>query len=131
MKLKDLIIKIEQKLFFSNQVKPKLTDNMSWNLPWQNFAYDVESYLNKFFLLKNEGLFWIKSINCEFEEIKKRIKFLEEIMADKCFQGSKHHTELEKLHIYGELERLKRKYEEQKRKVSNLEEELDLVNYNR
>ena len=96
MKLKDLIIKIEERLFFSNP-PPSLVDYMINSIPsikgrenaWHKMAEDIESYLNKFFLLKNEGIFWIKSINCEFEEIKKRIKFLEEIIVDRHFQENK------------------------------------------
>lgn len=46
------------------------------------FAKSINLYLNQFFVSKNEGLFWLKSVNTEIQELRQQIEELKSKITD-------------------------------------------------
>jgi hypothetical protein len=94
MKLKDIIEKLNENLIGSpisdlktriENLWPELTRGRHFEAqgPLVSFIYILNAFLEEKFLSKNEGQFWMKSINCEFQELRNRIEILEKQLKKK------------------------------------------------
>jgi len=92
MKLKDIIEKINENL--TGEVATNLVTYIGhfWyeetGFFYQEFSIRalikiLSSFLEQKFISKNEAQFWMKSINCEFEELRNRIEILEKELKKK------------------------------------------------
>lgn len=94
MKLKDIIEKINKNLTGETLQDLNAYAAQLWQIETGNFLdfqrrpipiliSIISSFLEKKFISKNEAQFWMKSINCEFEELRNRIEILEKQLKKK------------------------------------------------
>ena len=87
MKLRDTIERIENKV--KGWSKPNLAETFKqlWPKSFGNWEFGstldivtsiINQYLDENFLSKNEGAFWLKSVDFEMQELRSRIEQLEE-----------------------------------------------------
>ena len=84
MKLEKIIESIQSRIIknskpnlveYAQKIWPKYLGNTGDTAIVSLFTNTINSYLDEFFISKNEALFWMKSIN---EELKQMRKFMEE-----------------------------------------------------